>query len=92
MGRPSDSTQRKRRYWIRGPRTSRHIYFYPSDDRVGIALFALFGFLGLIAMGFGISPIVKAAEYQRQDVILVCVGVFVASIAIFQALRLWRDP
>jgi hypothetical protein len=38
MERPTDFQDKRTSYWIRGPRTRRHIYFYPSDDRAGFAL------------------------------------------------------
>jgi len=67
MERPTDPRDKASSYWIRGPRTRRHFYFYPSDNRAGFALMLLIGILGLIALGFGMMRIVGSSKVQRDD-------------------------
>jgi hypothetical protein len=88
MEHPTDSNEKRSSYWIRGPKTPRHSYFYPSDDRAGLALMLLFGILGLIAFGFGIKNIFGSPEIQRRDVILTGIGLITAAIGLYQANRL----
>jgi len=88
MERPTDPRDKPSSYWIRGPRTRRHIYFYPSDNRAGFTLMLLIGVLGLIALGIGIMHIVASSSVQRDDVILVVIGIVAASIGLYQATQL----
>jgi hypothetical protein len=88
MAHPTDPDEKRSSYWIRGPRTRRHIYFYPSDDRAGFALMLFIGILGLIALGLGIKNIFGSADVQRRDVILIGIGLFAAAIGLYQANRL----
>jgi hypothetical protein len=88
MERPTDPRDKASSYWIRGPRTRRHIYFYPSDNRAGFALMLLIGALGLIALGIGIVHILGSTKVQRDDVVLAAIGIVAASIGLYQANRL----
>jgi len=88
MELPPDPRDRSSSYWIRGPRTRRHIYFYPADNRAGFALMLLIGLLGLIALGIGTMRIFSSSSVQREDVILTGIGIVVASIGLYQANRL----
>jgi hypothetical protein len=88
MKHPTDPHEKRSSYWIRGPRTRRHIYFYPSDDRAGFALMLFIGILGLIALGLGIKNIIGSPEVQRRDVILIGIGFIAAEIGLHQANRL----
>jgi hypothetical protein len=88
MERPTDPRDKPSSYWIRGPRTRRHIYFYPSDNRAGFALMLLIGVLGLIALGIGMMHILGSSQVQRDDVILAGIGILAASIGLFQAYRM----
>lgn len=88
MERPTDPRDKPLSYWIRGPRTRRHVYFYPADNRAGFTLMSLVGVLGLIAVGIGMMHILGSAGVQRDDVILVGIGIVAASIGLYQANRL----
>ena len=88
MERPTDPRDKATSYWIRGPRTRRHIYFYPSDNRAGFALMLLIGVLGLIALGIGMAHILGSAKVQRDDLILAGIGIVAASVGLYQAYRL----
>ena len=88
MERPTDPRDKVSSSWIRGPRTRRHIYFYPSDNRADFTLMLLIGVLGLIALGVGMMHILGSSKVQRGDVILAGIGVAAASIGLFQANRL----
>ena len=48
----------------------------------------LIGVLGLIALGIGIMHIVASSSVQRNDVILVVIGIVAASIGLYQATQL----
>jgi len=85
---PTDPRDKPSGYWIRGPRTRRHIYFYPSDNRAGFTLMLLIGMLGLIALGIGMMHILGSSIAQREDVMLAGIGIFAASIGLYQANRL----
>ena len=88
MELPPDPRDKASSYWIRGPRTRRHIYFYPADNRAGFALMLLIGLLGLIALGIGARRILGSSSVHREDVILTGIGIVVASIGLYQANRL----
>jgi len=88
MEHPTDPHEKRSSYWMRGPRTRRHIYFYPSDDRAGFALMLFIGILGLIALGLGIKNILGSPELQLRDVILTGIGLIAAAIGLYQANRL----
>ena len=88
MERPTDPRDKAQSYWIRGPRTRRHTYFYPSDNRAGFALMLLIGLLGLIALGVGMVHILGSTKVQRDDAILAGIGIVAASIGLYQAIRL----
>jgi hypothetical protein len=88
MDHPTDPHDRRSSYWTRGPRTRRHSYFYPSDDRAGFALMLFIGILGLIALGLGVMNIIGSPEVQRRDVILTGIGLLAAAIGLYQANRL----
>ena len=88
MEHPPDPHEKRSSYWICGPKTRRHRYFYPSDDRAGFALMLLIGILGLVALGVGLKHIVGSPEFQRQDVILAGIGLLTAAIGLYQATRL----
>jgi hypothetical protein len=88
MEHPTDPHEKRSSYWVRGPKTSRHSYFYPSDDRAGLALMLIIGILGLIAFGFGIKNILGSPEVPRRDVILTGIGLITAAIGLYQANRL----
>jgi hypothetical protein len=90
MEHPTDPQEKRSSFWIRGPRTRRHIYFYPSDDRAGFALMLFIGILGLIALGLGIKNIVRSPEVQWRDVILTGIGLLAATLGLYQANRLRR--
>lgn len=90
MEQPTDPREKRSAYWIRGPRTRRHVYFYPSDDRAGFALMLFIGVLGLVALGLGARNILASPGVQRRDVILVGIGLFAAAIGLYQANRLRR--
>jgi len=95
MERPTDPRDKAQSYWIRGPRTRRHTYFYPSDNRAGFALMLLIGVLGLIALGIGMVHILGSTKVQRDDAILAGIGIVAASIGLYQAYRLrnqGREP
>ena len=87
MERPTDPRDKASKYWIRGPRTRRHIYFYPSDNRAGFTLMLLIGVLGLIALGIGMMHILGFSAVQRDDLILAGIGIVAASIGLYQANR-----
>jgi hypothetical protein len=87
MEHPTDP-QEKRSYWIRGPSTKRHTYFYPSDDRAGFALMLFIGILGLIALCFGIKNILTSPVVQRRDEILSGIGLIAAAVGLYQAYQL----
>jgi len=88
MERPSDPRAKASSYWIRGQRTRRHIYFYPSDNRVGFTLMLFIGVLGLMALGIGMVHILGSSKVQRDDVILAGIGIVATSIGLYQAYRL----
>jgi len=88
MERPTDPRDKVSSSWIRGPRTRRHIYFYPSDNRAGFTLMLLIGVLGLIALGIGMMHILGSTKVQRDDLILAGIGIVAASIGLYQAIRL----
>jgi hypothetical protein len=88
MERPTDPRDKASSYWIRGPRTRRHIYFFPSDNRAGFTLMLLIGVLGLIVLGIGLMHILGSTKIQRDDVILAGIGIVGASIGLYQANRL----
>ena len=88
MERPTDPRDKHSSYWIRGPRTRRHIYFFPSDNRAGFTLMLLIGVLGLIALGIGMMHILGSSKVQRDDVILAGIGIVAASMGLYQAIRL----
>jgi hypothetical protein len=88
MEPPTDPQEKRSSYWIRGPSTRRHSYFYPSDDRAGMALMLLIGILGLVALGFGIKNILGSPEGRMRDVILCGIGLIAAVIGLYQAYRL----
>jgi hypothetical protein len=88
MERPPDPRDKPSSYWIRGPRTRRHIYFYPSDNRAGFTLMLLIGVLGLSALGIGMMHILGSSQVQLDDVILTGIGIVAASIGLYQANRL----
>ena len=88
MERPPDPRDKQSSFWIRGPRTRLHIYFYPSDNRAGFALMLLIGVLGLVALGIGVMHIFGTSRIQRDDVILAGIGIVVATIGLYQANRL----
>jgi hypothetical protein len=88
MQRSTDPRDNRQPFWRRGAQTRRHIYFYPSDDRAGIALMLLIATLGLLAMGIGLRHVFTSLEVLRADVILVVVGVLAASLGLYQANRL----
>jgi hypothetical protein len=88
MNLPNDPDDKRPSYWIRGPRTRRHIYFFPSDDRAGFALMLLIGILGLIALALGVRNILGSPEIQRRDVILTGIGLIAAATGLYQANRL----
>jgi hypothetical protein len=88
MNDPIDRQDKRSSYWIRGPRTRRHIYFFASDDRAGFALMLLIGILGLIALSVGIKNILSSPEIHRRDLILSGVGLIAAAISLYQANRL----
>jgi hypothetical protein len=90
MDLPTDPHDKRPSYWIRGPRTQRHLYFFPSDDRAGFALMLFIGILGLIALGLGVKNILGSQEIQRRDVILTGIGLIAAAIGLYQANRLRR--
>jgi hypothetical protein len=90
MDHPTDPHEKRSLFWIRGPKTRRHIYFYPSDDRAGFALMFFIGILGLIALGLGVKNIIGSPEVQRRDVILAGIGLFAAALGLYQANRLRR--
>jgi hypothetical protein len=48
----------------------------------------LIGVLGLIALGVGLMHILGSSKVQRDDVILVGIGIVAASIGLYQANRL----
>jgi hypothetical protein len=81
MERPTDPRDKASSYWIRGPRTRRHLYFYPSDNRAGFTLMLLIGVLHILG----------SAEVRREDVILAGIGIVAASMGLYQAYRL-RNP
>ena len=89
MKRPTDPRGKPSSYWIRGPQTRRHSYFYPSDNRAGFILMLLIGVLGLIALGVGMMHILGSSNVQHEDVILAGIGIVAASIGLYQAKRLW---
>jgi hypothetical protein len=88
MALPTDPRDKSSSYWRRGPRTRRHIYFYPSDNRAGFALLLLVGVLGLIALGIGVMHIFTSTSVQREDVILTGIGIVVTAIGMYQANRM----
>ena len=88
MERPTDPRDKASSYWIRGPRTRRHIYFYPSDNRAGFTLMLLIGVLGVIALGIGMMHILVSTNVQRDDVVLAGIGIVAATIGLYQAIRL----
>jgi hypothetical protein len=90
MEHPTDPHEKRSSFWIRGPRTRRHIYFYPTDDRAGFALMLFVGILGLIALGLGIKNIIGSPAIQWRDVILTGIGLFAAALGLYQANRLRR--
>ena len=90
MDLPTDPRDKRPSYWIRGPRSRRHIYFFPADDRAGFALMLFIGILGLIALGLGVKNILGSQEIQRRDVILTGIGLIAAAIGLYQANRLRR--
>jgi hypothetical protein len=90
MEHPTEPSEKRSSFWIRGPKTRRHIYFYPSDDRAGFALMLFIGILGLIALGLGVKNIIASPEVQQRDVILTGIGLFAAALGLYQANRLRR--
>jgi len=88
MESPPDPRDKPSSYWIRGPRTRRHSYFYPSDNRAGFALMLLIGVLGLIALGIALMHMLRSPKVQYDDLILAGIGIVVASIGLYQAYRL----
>jgi hypothetical protein len=91
MENPADPDDKRSAYWIRGPSTRRHTYFYPSDDRAGFALMLFIGILGLIALGLGVKNILGHPQLQPRDVILTGVGLMAAATGLYQANRLRRS-
>jgi hypothetical protein len=87
----SQQPDKNRAFWVRGPRTSRHIYFYPTNDLPGIALFVLIAALGAIALGIGVLHLIGAHAIIRRDVILAVVGAAATPLGLVQAVRLWRQ-
>ena len=88
MDHPTDPNDKRSSYWIRGPKTRRRSYFYPSDDRAGFTLMLFIGILGLIALGLGVKNIIGSSEVQQRDVILTGIGLLLAAIGLYQANRL----
>ena len=88
MERPTDPRDKASSYWIRGPRTRRHTYFYPSDHWAGFTLMLFIGVLGLMGLGIGMVHILGSSKVQRDDVILAGIGIVAASIGLYQAYRL----
>jgi hypothetical protein len=88
MDRPTDPRDKVPSYWNRGPRTRRHVYFYPSDNRAGFTLMLLIAVLGLLALGIGMVHILGSTKVQRDDVILAGIGIVAASIGLYNANRL----
>jgi hypothetical protein len=88
MERPPDPRDKPTSYWIRGPATRRHIYFYPSDNRAGFILMLVIGMLGLLAVGIGLTNILVSSKIQRDDAILTGIGIVAVSIGLRQANRL----
>jgi hypothetical protein len=90
MDPPTEPPEKPASYWIRGPKTRRHSYFYPSDNRAGFALMLFICILGMIALIFGIKNILGSPEVQGRDVILSGIGFIAAAIGLYQAYRLRR--
>jgi hypothetical protein len=88
MKRLTDPRDKPSSYWLRGPQTRRHVYFYPSDNRAGFTLMLLIGVLGLIALGIGMMHILASSAVERNDVIPAGIGIVAASIGLYQANRL----
>jgi hypothetical protein len=88
MKAPIEPQEKRSSYWIRGPNTRLHSYFYPSDDRAGMVLMLLIGILGLVALGFGIKNILGSPEVEMRDVILSGIGLISGVIGLYQAYRL----
>ena len=90
MKQPTDPQETRPSYWVRGPKTRRHTYFYPSDDRAGFALMLLIAILGLVALGVGARNILVSPQPQPRDLILAGLGLIVAATGLYQANRLRR--
>jgi len=75
---------------VRGPRTRRHCYFHPPDDRAAFALMVLIAVLGLIAFGIGVKCMIGSAEIQRRDVILAGIGLLAATVGLYQTKQVRR--
>lgn len=88
MKSPPDPNDERSGYWIRGERTRRHRYFYPSDDRAGLVLMLLIAVLGLLAIGIGLTHVFGSPQIQRADLVLVAIGFVAAIVGLYQANRL----
>ncbi len=78
------------RWWTRGPRTSRHLYFYPTNNVPGVLLFALIFLLGCWALAIVIFHAMKTEHLVRQDVVLAGIGVVSATLGLAQIRRLLK--
>jgi hypothetical protein len=74
-------------YWTRVASTRRHIYYVPTDQWAGIALFAVIGIGGLVATVFGAWHW-WTAGLVRSDAILLLVGTGTVALALVQGRRL----
>ncbi len=92
MEPPSDPQAKRPSYWIRGLKTPRHTYFYPSDDRAGVALMLLIGILGLIALCVAVRNILGTPQIHQGDLVLAVIGFLTSATGLYQASRLrhWR--
>jgi hypothetical protein len=88
MKTPPDPNDGRPGYWIRGERTRLHRYFYPSDDRAGLALMLLIAGLGLLAFGIGLTHVSRSSHVHRADLVLIGIGFVVAAVGLYQASRL----
>ena len=87
---PNDADDKPAPYWTRGPRTRFHRYYYPADNRIGVALMLLIGLLGVVAIVVALSHMRRSLPLQDRDLRLAGCGVVAASVGLYQSLRLLR--
>jgi len=83
---------REKRWWTRGARTSRHIYFYPTNNVPGVILFAFIVLLGCAALAVAVVRSTHSRHLDSQNAVLGGVGIFCIVLGAAQISRLIRNP